>query len=1093
MMALMTIFLSSNVSAVTQRLNQTFGVYQLVTSVSEGTYGNYTYTSLSSYPTSRWINETFFNTFILSFNVSALPTVRSIDVAVVGLNLNDNTLESGDNITVSVHDVFENLYPIRMTDDYVDSRPTSTQFNQTPMDTLFFNSASSEYTFYQWNCTYAANKSLQNSFSNITLFFNTSSQKGNMELDDALRFAGARYTTSSQRLYLDINYTDYIEVKTPIITPSTAYSNDSLNCSAISEGGMATHTLNLTWYKNGVKNYTSSSNCANSATCYIGQLATPLTKGENWTCLGIANSSGLIAKPVNSSIKTIQALFPSIVIQNTFINRSVGHEFNVTAGVLGETIIATNYSITNGTCQNIANLTSGNYFNSTWNCTGNSLVSVNITIGFSDVSGNYVNATGTNTYPNHAQSFTEALKNQTATTSSTFIYDVNCSDADGDTMTYYDNTSLFNINSANGNITDTPTEDEQGNYTILITCGDGYVNTSQSFIYTINDTTPPRIQHQNKFTNASAKHTFNVTAGSFDYSNNIIKTNISVSSGTCQNLVNSTATNYFNSTWNCSGTALASTNIVIGFTDVWGNYNSTTSSTNACPNQLATVASAAINNTAAEDDHDLRCNNGSVSDADGDSTTLYYDWLKSSVSQGINSVNLSASHTTIGDIWQCRIWVGDTYQNSTNLTSASVSIATSNRAPIITRINATTISTGLPSTSFNPSNNNTQINLSVNYSDVNTGELHTSFFCKDTSVSAMGCANSWCTSAINSTESTLSCNFSVSGLTASSYTYCVAVLDNASLISSTVCDTFYVNHHPESPTFLTPVNATWTKYNNSLITLSSSDLDLDTINYTLWCNSTMQFSNTTSSWNLTDLIDGTHECKAMSVDQHNYGYYMNYSIEFYVDTTIPNITNYFLSAYQIYVDGALNLSFTCEDKGIGVNTSIAEYDIITPTGFTHASLNYNGSAFVASPTILGTTGTYNITNLYCYDNLSNVNNLSMLLTFTTLTRPGETGGGGGNTPQPTVINESTTIIVTSYCNNNGICDDNEDFIDCPQDGCKPGVKSILCNPFKDPLPGQPACIWRTRLMSTLVGLFGVGIFTFLTLSTEKKNKRVKKK
>ncbi len=58
-------------------------------------------------------------------------------------------------------------------------------------------------------------------------------------------------------------------------------------------------------------------------------------------------------------------------------------------------------------------------------------------------------------------------------------------------MTYYDNTSLFDINSATGIINDTSAENEVGSYSINIICGDGTSNTSQTFVYTINDATNP--------------------------------------------------------------------------------------------------------------------------------------------------------------------------------------------------------------------------------------------------------------------------------------------------------------------------------------------------------------------------------------------------------------------------------------------------------------------------------------------------------------------------------------------------------------------------------------------------------------------------
>jgi len=97
------------------------------------------------------------------------------------------------------------------------------------------------------------------------------------------------------------------------------------------------------------------------------------------------------------------------------------------------------------------------------------------------------------TVSNTAPVFNPALANQNAYSDIEFTYDINATDLDSDTLTYYDNTTLFNINSETGIITDTPTESEKGTYTILITIGDGTDNTTSTFDYTIIDKTPPAI------------------------------------------------------------------------------------------------------------------------------------------------------------------------------------------------------------------------------------------------------------------------------------------------------------------------------------------------------------------------------------------------------------------------------------------------------------------------------------------------------------------------------------------------------------------------------------------------------------------------
>lgn len=89
--------------------------------------------------------------------------------------------------------------------------------------------------------------------------------------------------------------------------------------------------------------------------------------------------------------------------------------------------------------------------------------------------------------------FVEALTSQNVSHNVNLNYDINCSDADiesGDTLTYYDNTSLFNINSSTGQITDNPTQAEAGTYNIEINCSDGTGQNYSNFTYIIHNSAP---------------------------------------------------------------------------------------------------------------------------------------------------------------------------------------------------------------------------------------------------------------------------------------------------------------------------------------------------------------------------------------------------------------------------------------------------------------------------------------------------------------------------------------------------------------------------------------------------------------------------
>jgi len=116
---------------------------------------------------------------------------------------------------------------------------------------------------------------------------------------------------------------------------------------------------------------------------------------------------------------------------------------------------------------------------------------------YANDSANNWNNTGTQTFniTNTAPTFDIPLVAQSTNSGTPFTYDINASDIDLDTIIYYDNTSLFNIDSSTGIITDTPTESEKGTYTILITIGDGTANTTSTFGYTITDATSPTISN----------------------------------------------------------------------------------------------------------------------------------------------------------------------------------------------------------------------------------------------------------------------------------------------------------------------------------------------------------------------------------------------------------------------------------------------------------------------------------------------------------------------------------------------------------------------------------------------------------------------
>jgi hypothetical protein len=91
---------------------------------------------------------------------------------------------------------------------------------------------------------------------------------------------------------------------------------------------------------------------------------------------------------------------------------------------------------------------------------------------------------------NLAPTFSATLTTQSIHHNANLSYDIDCTDTELDTIYYFDNTTLFDINVTTGMITDDPTISERGNYSINITCGDLYHNTSSTFLYRILDDAP---------------------------------------------------------------------------------------------------------------------------------------------------------------------------------------------------------------------------------------------------------------------------------------------------------------------------------------------------------------------------------------------------------------------------------------------------------------------------------------------------------------------------------------------------------------------------------------------------------------------------
>ena len=654
---------------------------------------------------------------------------------------------------------------------------------------------------------------------------------------------------------------------------------------------------------------------------------------------------------------------------------------------------------------------------------------------------------------------------------------------------------------------------------------------NSSVYYTEIANTNPTLKTDLAFTNFSIGHSFNVTTTftDLDTASDISSYNITTTLGICTYISNSTSGDDFTIKYNCTGTALQTAYIQINVTDLSNVVIGSSNLSNVFPNNLPTITSADINDTTPTNADDLNCTVNGVNDLDLDTVQLSYDWYNGSDWLDINNSILTSGNLSSNDVWKCKVIPNDGYVNGSAVESATVSIGTSFQASIINWTNATTSTTTINSSFSNPTNNNSWLNLSVMFEDVNADETFTAYFCDTSSTSKDGCAvNTLGISEINSTDKNLSVRYNVSGLTSSTYDYYTFIVDNNSMVSSSTKGTFHVNHQPSIPTLIQPL--TNISVNHTIVNFSSTDSDSDTINYTIYNSSDSltwsQLNITTTVFNWTDISDGIHYLKAYSTDEHGYSVYTNSSIyNFTSDTTAPTLTNISVSSISAYTTTTITFSVTAEDL-TSISPSDCKFELYkadsTPTSWNITANSKVGNIF-SKPQTMATygTGTLEFRKVYCTDSFGNTATNSSVdtnLSITTYTAPTPPSGGGGGGSEDEcsvtsdclrdfginyycssgncVLNTSKLILPTGLlgpCNYNGICEPNigEDFFNCRAD-LRLG-KGILPS---DELPeGSGDCTfgWDTLVGTTgnrqglkfLMILSGIVVFMIILLNFQK--------
>ena len=499
-----------------------------------------------------------------------------------------------------------------------------------------------------------------------------------------------------------------------------------------------------------------------------------------------------------------------------------------------------------------------------------------------------------------------------------------------------------------------------------------------------------------------------------------------------------------------------------------GTDNTSQTFTYNIGNAPPSVASAAINDSSPLTTDFMECLNGSVSDNEGDSVSFIYDWEKDAVWLGINDNVLNPGNTSNDENWRCRLTPNDGLENGTTKISASVEIGSPAGAPSITVYNATTTTTNINSSVANPTNNNSWINFSTSFTDSDTNEW-TAYFCNSTSVSAAGCGDfTYCNSTINSTSKTLNCKYDIESLSDSTYTYYTVVVDNSSLVSAAISNTFNVNHPPSIPTIVSPSNNTFFNAASKVINYTAVDSDSDVLNYTIY-NSTdgitfnLVNSTTQSFFTWSSLTEGTYYTKTQSIDLHGYTLSQNSSIyQFTIDTTTPLLT---ITAPTNNFEGdeaSVILTLDATDT----NLNLCNYTLLfkdTQTVSSTGVANCQGSVVVPAP-FRDAGYTLNVT---AYDKAGNLNDTSVNFTTTA-----DVVGGGGGGSAPDVTEEFEELLEQALICGNGICQEGESPWSCPVD-CPIDFSQIIC-----PLTSGTNCpAWVFTWLLYLIG----GVIVYIML------------
>ncbi|MEA3343572.1 MAG: S8 family serine peptidase [archaeon] len=327
----------------------------------------------------------------------------------------------------------------------------------------------------------------------------------------------------------------------------------------------------------------------------------------------------------------------------------------------------------------------------------------------------------------------------------------------------------------------------------------------------------------------------------------------------------------------------------------WINSSNTATIQNTAPTTAApTLDPTTIYKTTTQ----VTCSNASVSDADEDTVTWYYQWYVNDV-KTITTHAISNSSYSKGDELICEIWASDTECNSTKHNSSSVTV--SNLAP-----NPPTVNTPLNGAT----NQELSVTLNITVTDPDTDAMNVTFWNNATGQQIGNLTNIADGSYANITWSGLSYSTTY-------YWYANSTdgeyMKKSNIWNFTTKDSPMFSIHLNSPDTQTATNDNTPDFN---FTISGTG---NSYNCNLYINGTSKGSNETVSNSTATILTST------TLTDGNYAWYINCTLAgianssetrtLTVDATSPVITILSPGTQSNYSTQTISFNITLNETG----------------------------------------------------------------------------------------------------------------------------------------------------------------------------------